>query len=345
MRIPRKKRHAPIIGMLLMLVLLLLSSVSVASAEFRAQLLFSEVIHIEVERPSRSLAGVKTLAAVETAGSYAALTDMIYDKLYAWDETFTIKMLFDFDENTIANDLSYAVVKALEMNDYISFSVKSYGFRVFLYQDQHGNVVPNNAEIEFTLEYRTTAAEDAAVGRRVDEILTELNVWDAAPRDKILAVHDWIIANVEYDRGTTRYTAYDALFASKTTVCQGYALLGFAMLTELGIETRIIDGIALEERTSHAWNLVKLDGKWLHLDMTHDDPVIQKADGSGYLSEEEKQAYYAELESNPQSSYYGKDVDHTFYLLTNVGLRKADKYRRWSQYCPEVVASLSTLLH
>jgi transglutaminase-like putative cysteine protease len=150
-------------------------------------------------------------------------------------------------------------------------------------------------------------------------------------------VHDWVIYNVEYDGAMQRYTAYDALFGEKTSVCQGYALLGFALLTELGIETRIVDGVATSGRADHAWNMVKVDGAWLHLDMTHNDPVLYKdASLTSVYSAEEK----ADFSEGLKQAYFYK-----YYLLTNAELRKVDVYRRWSEYCPEVVASISTLLH
>lgn len=43
------------------------------------------------------------------------------------------------------------------------------------------------------------------------------------------------------------------------------------MLLEVGIENKIIEGVA--GSSLHAWNLVKLDGKWYHLDTTWDDPL------------------------------------------------------------------------
>ena len=33
--------------------------------------------------------------------------------------------------------------------------------------------------------------------------------------------------------------------------------------------------------STHVWNLVNIDGKWLHLDLTWDDPVAD--DGKDYL--------------------------------------------------------------
>ena len=43
------------------------------------------------------------------------------------------------------------------------------------------------------------------------------------------------------------------------------------MLNQLGIPTRIF----ASEYMEHGWNLVKVDGKWLHMDMTWNEPDVQ----------------------------------------------------------------------
>ncbi|NJL60259.1 MAG: hypothetical protein HC887_12140 [Desulfobacteraceae bacterium] len=83
---------------------------------------------------------------------------------------------------------------------------------------------------------------------------------------KVKAVHDWVVKNVQYDTSLVRHSAYEGLY-SKTTVCQGYALLMFRMLKDSGINGRIVSG------GNHAWNLLYLCGNYYHLDATWDDPV------------------------------------------------------------------------
>jgi transglutaminase/protease-like cytokinesis protein 3 len=88
--------------------------------------------------------------------------------------------------------------------------------------------------------------------------------------EKEKTIHDYIVSNIAYDTDLINYTAYDALTQGKA-VCQGFSLLTYRMMQDVGIETRIVDGIAGGE--SHVWNEVKLDGEWYHLDTTWDDPI------------------------------------------------------------------------
>ena len=54
---------------------------------------------------------------------------------------------------------------------------------------------------------------------------------------------------------------------NKTAVCQGYASLFYRLALDTGVDTRVISG---EAGGPHAWNIVKLNGKYYNLDSTWD---------------------------------------------------------------------------
>jgi transglutaminase-like putative cysteine protease len=129
-------------------------------------------------------------------------------------------------------------------------------------------VTKNLIEIEFTAKYRTTRAQEIYVDENVNTILGSIIKPNMTDDEKLFAIHQYILDNVEYDSTLTRYTAYDALYYG-SSVCQGYALLMDKMLEKAYIKTIIIDG-SIPEGT-HAWNLVSLNGIWYHVDATNDD--------------------------------------------------------------------------
>lgn len=94
--------------------------------------------------------------------------------------------------------------------------------------------------------------------------------------DKIKAFHDYIIDNTIYDKDRTMdtYTAYNLITTSKS-ICGGYSDIMAIYLDMLNIQNYKIVS------ENHVWNLVNVDGKWLHLDLTWDDPVA--SDGNQYL--------------------------------------------------------------
>ena len=94
--------------------------------------------------------------------------------------------------------------------------------------------------------------------------------------DKIKAFHNHIVNKTKYDQDNTfeSYTAYN-LLTSGISICGGYSDIMAIYLNTLGIKNYKITS------KNHIWNLVELDGKWYHLDVTWDDPIA--SDGKQYL--------------------------------------------------------------
>ena len=102
--------------------------------------------------------------------------------------------------------------------------------------------------------------------------------------EKALYVHDYIVLNCEYDLdllamleadGTLdgeirseRYTEYSVL-VNGTGICGSYALAYRAVMNACGVDCLYLSSSEM----NHAWNLIKLDGKWYHVDCCWDDPV------------------------------------------------------------------------
>lgn len=88
--------------------------------------------------------------------------------------------------------------------------------------------------------------------------------------DKVKVINKYLIDRYRYDDSLISNNAYSALMTGKTT-CQGYALTAYKMLKLSGIENRIVTGEL--EGVPHGWNLVKLNNKWYHLDITNNDAL------------------------------------------------------------------------
>lgn len=77
-------------------------------------------------------------------------------------------------------------------------------------------------------------------------------------------IHDYILSNIEYTEDEMYSNAYSALVFGKTN-CEGYAMLTYKMLEAAGIENIIVTN------EDHAWNVVKINSRWYHLDTTWND--------------------------------------------------------------------------
>lgn len=141
----------------------------------------------------------------------------------------------------------------------------------------------NNVKISYGGDYKIgitinrayTKDEINEINNKVDKILNENVNNNMPPKEKIRVIHDYIINHTEYDKlkyenkNDDTYksnTAYGVLIEGYGT-CNGYADAMEIFLDKMNI---INYKISNEE---HIWNLVYLDGKWYHLDLTWDDPI------------------------------------------------------------------------
>ena len=90
--------------------------------------------------------------------------------------------------------------------------------------------------------------------------------------EKILFVHDYLASTVTYDMNEK--DAHNALgpLLNHRGVCQGIAAATKLILDIVGVECAIVMGEVRDPSNSgpHAWNLVCIDKKWYHLDVTLD---------------------------------------------------------------------------
>ena len=80
---------------------------------------------------------------------------------------------------------------------------------------------------------------------------------------------DYIIDNTEYDINSKNSQNICSVFAEGRSVCQGYSMAAKYLCDELGIFCTVAYGQASGE--SHAWNIMKLDGTFCHVDVTWGD--------------------------------------------------------------------------
>lgn len=137
------------------------------------------------------------------------------------------------------------------------------------------------ATLNFNQQYLTTYEQERYVNGKVQAILGSVNYGALSDYEKVKYVNDYIVQHTAYSEATeaSPHSAYAILYEGKG-VCQGYALLAYKLLSEMGMEALYVTG---EVYTGgHAWNLVKVDGEWYHLDTTWNDPVPDRGAGVRY---------------------------------------------------------------
>ena len=112
----------------------------------------------------------------------------------------------------------------------------------------------------------------------VDRVIKE-NITDSmTTSQKLKIIHDYIIDNTKYDTLKSK-NINDMTYKSNTAIgvllegygiCSGYSDAMSIFLDKLGIDNYKISN------DTHIWNLVKVNNKWLHIDLTWDDPVYEQ---------------------------------------------------------------------
>lgn len=125
---------------------------------------------------------------------------------------------------------------------------------------------------------------------------------NVSERRRVELIHNYIIKNTEYDTAaaedeklTTIPRAYDCYGAAVNglAVCEGYSKFFQFLCYLTGIKCGVVIGTGDGE--PHMWNVAQVDGRWLHTDVTWDDPT----GGKGRIFDD-----YLNL------SWYYMSVDH-----------------------------------
>ena len=142
------------------------------------------------------------------------------------------------------------------------------------------------------------------LNKKIDTVYNELITDNMTDYDKIKIIHDYIIDNSVYDeqRANNLYNDYQGEFSSNIAtgpLLQGHGICsGYTDAMKLFLDKMNIPNYKISSE-NHIWNLVYIDNKWLHLDLTWDDPVIN----NGEIS----------------------TIDHTYFLIDTNKLLNIEK--------------------
>ena len=204
--------------------------------------------------------GAASLASTYNA---AALEERIVEGIKAWQTNIDVSGL-----GLTSDDIDSGAVRYI-INSHPEFISLSGGYRYWT----SGSTI---TKIEFT--YLTNAKEEQQeLDTALQEVKSKIDTSGMSDEEIVLAYHEYLTSTVayayeDYFNGTIAanhgYDMYGAL-VKHSCVCQGYAETMFYLLREAGLSC----AIASSENINHAWNIVKIHGKWYHIDATWDDPV------------------------------------------------------------------------
>ncbi|MCT8975587.1 hypothetical protein N4T77_03135 [Clostridium sp. CX1] len=215
-----------------------------------------------------------------TISSYSEYYDAVKNTLSNYESSITL-----FIENYDKSMYNLEVIDEILLKNPNLRGVYEGASATILYSDPAKLVI----KFSYADSRENLINKERVVEEKVTEIVNNLIKPEMKDYEKELVLHDYLVNNATYDKRLysgnmpeDSYTAYGVLINS-TGVCQGYAEAMNRLLLASGIESLMIVGDAYDgdKWIGHAWNMVKLDGEYYHVDSTWDDPVT--SDGSNKL--------------------------------------------------------------
>ncbi|MFJ7951309.1 transglutaminase domain-containing protein [Lysinibacillus sp. NPDC096418] len=124
--------------------------------------------------------------------------------------------------------------------------------------------------IELTITYLTDAIKETAVNTHIESFKSTFITENMSDFERAKIINDYVVQLATYtDKGVTEGQTVYELITDETAVCQAYALLTYRLFKAAGLETEYVYGYSGDQL--HAWNLVKVDDAWYHVDTTWND--------------------------------------------------------------------------
>lgn len=129
-------------------------------------------------------------------------------------------------------------------------------------------------EINLKIEKVYTQEDIELINNKVNEIVNKEIKSNMKDKEKIETIHNYIINHGRYATDSIReknkdkeYNKANDILIDGYGLCSSYADAMAIFLYKFGIDNYKIAS------SEHIWNLVNINNKWLHLDLTWDDPI------------------------------------------------------------------------
>lgn len=169
------------------------------------------------------------------------------------------------DLNSIANDEKTLSIINNFVHPYNSFKTISFTYN-------------KNGKFSLIIEHIYNKEEITAINYIVENKINDIIKENMTTEEKIKKVHDYIIDSTKYDTLKSD-NIHDETYKSNTAygvLVQGYGICsGYSDTMSIFLNKLNIDNYKISNDT-HIWNLVYINGMWVHLDTTWDDPISDK---------------------------------------------------------------------
>ena len=192
-----------------------------------------------------------------------------------YTEKIYLDVASELDTNKIASDVSKAMEAVLADYPEIFYIDPLYEITV-------NNVVGAKVlllKLDYTMSSNEINKATEQIDKEIDKIIAENISGNMNEYEKELSIHDYLATNIIYfeytnirEIPTAKHGIHDAIIG-KSAVCDGISKAYQVILNRLGIESIVVSGDLDGE--SHAWNIVKIDDEYYHVDITSDKSLMK----------------------------------------------------------------------
>ncbi len=205
-----------------------------------------------------------SMAAADIADPYAALNK--YTKaIYQPDPALYNALYRAVDAMQESFDLT--PYKHLVMKEKVAACESLYaeaGYRFFYMR--FAKVSKNGKEARFTYigDPEEIRRDKETLTARLSHLCYNVAPQNGSDLQKNAAVYQFLCEHANYSADSSDETTFSpaGILLKGQGICGGYADLAYYTLTRLGVNAEYISNMA------HAWNIVQVDGKWYHMDVT-----------------------------------------------------------------------------
>ena len=185
------------------------------------------------------------------------------------------------------NEALSDIYTRLKLDEPLLWFVVGFTYR-FYPQASHVELIP-----EYLFDKQKIREHRQAIDSRMARLVRPLQ--GKSQQEKLVAIHDFILENVRYDKLQKSYS-HEIIgpLTQGVGVCEGIAKTVKALCDALGLECIVAlshDNPDRGVKYRHAWNTVKVEGKWYHLDATFDNSLQRGVKRYDYFCLDDKHLF------------------------------------------------------
>lgn len=173
--------------------------------------------------------------------------------------------------------------------------------------------------------------DELAALTKAYSIVRDIVTDDMTDYEKELAIHDYIVANYQYDvaaatnaeDNVVRTHSITGMLLEGKGVCEAYSNTFMLMCRMAGLNCELATGVL--DGVKHQWNIIELGGEYYNVDLTSDDPVPDVSGRVRYtcfnLSDEELSKTHTIDEENIDCT----GVRYNYYTYNNLVVTSRDE--------------------